>query len=83
MVNNIPLTRFELDRVCPGLHLANGSIYINVALLLWSFRILERADAPIDVDTFRDTVITCTAPFQVDFVPRMEEEKLREMMAGI
>ncbi|KAF9235332.1 cytochrome P450 [Melanogaster broomeanus] len=45
-------------RVCPGLHLANGSIYINAALLLWSFRIAERPDAPIDVDAFSDTVIT-------------------------
>ncbi|KAF9233168.1 cytochrome P450 [Melanogaster broomeanus] len=67
-------------RVCPGLHLANRSLYINLALLLWSFRISERPDAPIDVDSFTDTVISRSAPFEVEFVPRMEEEKLREMM---
>ncbi|KAG1818707.1 cytochrome P450, partial [Suillus subaureus] len=35
-------------RVCPGLHLANHSLYISLAFLLWSFRIAQRPDAPID-----------------------------------
>ncbi|KAF9223306.1 cytochrome P450 [Gyrodon lividus] len=67
-------------RVCPGLHVANRSLYINLALLLWSFRIVERPDAPIDANAFTDAVISCAAPFEADFVPRMEEKKLREMM---
>ncbi|KAF9230392.1 cytochrome P450 [Melanogaster broomeanus] len=69
-------------RVCPGLHLANRSVYINAALLLWSFRITERPDAPIDVDSFTDTFVSRPPPFEVKFVPRMREEKLREMMEG-
>ncbi|KAG2356835.1 cytochrome P450, partial [Suillus spraguei] len=32
-------------RVCPGLHLANNSLYITFALLLWSFCIAQRPDA--------------------------------------
>ncbi|KAF9230454.1 cytochrome P450 [Melanogaster broomeanus] len=69
-------------RVCPGLHLANRSLYINAALLLWSFRITERPDAPMDVRSFLDSIDLRPAPFEVDFVPRIEEERLREMMEG-
>ncbi|KAF9231569.1 cytochrome P450 [Melanogaster broomeanus] len=69
-------------RVCPALHLANRSIYINAALLLWSFRIARHPNAPIDMDSFTDSVISRPVPFEVEFVPRMGEEKLREMMEG-
>jgi hypothetical protein len=71
---------FELNRVCPGLHVANRSLYINLALLMWSFRILERPDAPIDVNGFTAAVVSRAPPFEADFVPRMEEKKLREIM---
>ncbi|KAF9223307.1 cytochrome P450 [Gyrodon lividus] len=67
-------------RVCPGLHVANRSLYINLALLFWSFRIVERPDARIDVNAFTDSIISRPVPFEVDFVPRMEEKWLREMM---
>ncbi|KAF9230712.1 cytochrome P450 [Melanogaster broomeanus] len=67
-------------RVCPALHFANRSLYITLALLLWSFRIVERPDAPIDVDAFTDTSVSRALPFEVDFVPRMEEERLRQIM---
>ncbi|KAF9225701.1 cytochrome P450 [Gyrodon lividus] len=67
-------------RACPGLHVANRSLYINLALLLWSFRIMERPDARIDVNAFTDSVISRPVPFEVDFVPRMGEEWLRVML---
>ncbi|KIJ62870.1 hypothetical protein HYDPIDRAFT_176296 [Hydnomerulius pinastri MD-312] len=67
-------------RVCPGQHLANRSLYINLALLLWSFRISERPDAPIDVNAFSDSPIAHAAPFEVEFIPRMEEGRVREAM---
>ncbi|KAF8839514.1 cytochrome P450 [Paxillus ammoniavirescens] len=70
-------------RVCPGLHVANRSLYINFALLMWSFRIMERPDAPIDVNAFTDVAVSRPVPFEVEFVPRMEEQKLREMMEAI
>ncbi|KIK94798.1 hypothetical protein PAXRUDRAFT_142107, partial [Paxillus rubicundulus Ve08.2h10] len=65
---------------CPGLHIANRSLYINLALLLWSFRIMERPDAPIDVNGFADAIISRAPPFEAEFVPRMEEKKLREIL---
>ncbi|KAG1751694.1 cytochrome P450 [Suillus occidentalis] len=67
-------------RVCPGLHLANQSLYITLALLLWSFRITQRPDAPIDTHAFSDVVIPHSAPFEIDVIPRMKAAKLREMM---
>lgn len=70
-----------VDRVCPGQFLANRSLYINLALLLWSFRIVERPDAPIDPDAYSDTVVAHAAPFDVEFVPRIKEDWLKEMMS--
>ncbi|KAG2360132.1 cytochrome P450 [Suillus spraguei] len=68
-------------RVCPGLHLANNSLYITLALLLWSFRIAQRPDAPINTHAFSDAVISHAAPFEIDVIPRMEVAKLKEMMS--
>lgn len=67
-------------RVCPGLHLANHSLYISIALLLWSFRIAQRPDAPINVHAFLDAVIARAAPFEIDVIPRIGAAKLNEMM---
>lgn len=67
-------------RVCPGLHLANHSLYISIALLLWSFRIAQRPDAPINVHAFLDAVIARAAPFEIDVIPRIGVAKLKEMM---
>ncbi|KAL4071169.1 cytochrome P450 [Scleroderma yunnanense] len=67
-------------RVCPGMYLANDSLFIVFALLIWSFRIFERPDAPIDADAYTDTLISRPFPFEVDFIPRMDEKLLRMMM---
>ncbi|KAG2138626.1 cytochrome P450 [Suillus bovinus] len=67
-------------RVCPGLHLANHSLYISLALLLWSFRIAQRPDAPINTHAFLDAVIARAAPFEIDVIPRIEVAKLKELM---
>ena len=73
----------DASRVCPGQHVANRSLYINLALLLWSFRILQRPEAPIDLGTsgFRGVIVFDPDPFEVDFIPRVEERRLRELMA--
>ncbi|KAG2128231.1 cytochrome P450 [Suillus clintonianus] len=68
-------------RVCPGLHLANQSLYITPALLLWSFRIDQRPDAPINTHAFSDAVIPHATPFEIDVIPRIEVAKLKEMMS--
>ncbi|KIK35825.1 hypothetical protein CY34DRAFT_811854 [Suillus luteus UH-Slu-Lm8-n1] len=67
-------------RVCPGRHLAENSMYIGLALLFWSFRIDQRPDAPINTQA-SDSVVSHTAPFEIDVIPRIEVARLREMMA--
>lgn len=59
----------------------NKSLFINLAFLLWSFRIAERPDAPINVNDYTDTGVSHAAPFNVEFIPRMEEYRLKELMS--
>ncbi|KAJ8585617.1 cytochrome P450 [Rhizopogon salebrosus TDB-379] len=70
-------------RVCPGQHLANQSLFISLALLLWSFRIAQRPDHPIDTKAFSDAVTARALPFEVDAIPRMDMARLKEMMIWI
>lgn len=72
-----------IHRVCPGQHVANKSLYINLALLLWSFHIVERADTPIDTTGHTDGVIAHVAPFHVEFIPRIEEGRLKQMISEL
>ncbi|KAI6137179.1 cytochrome P450 [Pisolithus sp. B1] len=69
-------------RICPGQHIANRSIFINAALLLWSFRITQDPKAPINDKGFVDGVIAHPKPFAACFTPRIGDEKhLRQVMA--
>lgn len=62
------------------MYLANDSLFITMASLLWSFCIVERPDAPIDADAYTDTLISRPYPFKVDFVPRLDVKLLRTVM---
>ncbi|KAG1895267.1 cytochrome P450 [Suillus fuscotomentosus] len=42
-------------RVCPSQHLANWSVFVNTALILWAFRLLENPASKIDTLAFLDT----------------------------
>jgi len=69
-------------RICPGQHIANRSIFINTALLLWSFRITQDPNSPIDDTGFVDGVIAHPKPFDACFAPRIADEAhLRGVMA--
>jgi len=68
-------------RICPGQHIANRSIFINAALLLWSFRITQDPTNPIDDSGFVDGVIAHPKPFAACFEPRFgTEAELRNVM---
>ena len=62
------------------MHLANRSLFIALALLLWSFRVVERPEVPIDTTPDKDNAVAHLAHFEVDVVPRIGEAQLREMM---
>ncbi|KAF8735059.1 hypothetical protein AX14_002818 [Amanita brunnescens Koide BX004] len=69
-------------RVCPGQHIANISVLLNTALLLWAFNIKEDPSSPIDTMAFRRSLITCPLPFSVIFEPRAaaSAEGIRELL---
>ncbi|KAF9527923.1 cytochrome P450 [Crepidotus variabilis] len=57
-------------RVCPGQYMATASIFINVAMLFWSFKIKAKRDAPIDEWSFTESANAHPMPFSVSFEPR-------------
>jgi len=57
-------------RICPGQHVANRSVLINAADILWSFRISQNPNKPIDVFGFTDTANSHPLPFEVRFEQR-------------
>jgi len=77
------LLDFELPfgfgrRICPGMHLARNSIFINTARLLWAFDILPALDDkgdPIIPDSMNYTNGFNSRPVSFDcrFVPRNEK----------
>ncbi|KAG2126118.1 cytochrome P450 [Suillus cothurnatus] len=68
-------------RVCPGQHVANRSIFINTALILWAFRLSENPAAKIDTLAFSDTTIMHAAPFEIFLEKRIDENLIRELCA--
>lgn len=60
-------------RACPGRHVADRSLFITTALLLWAFRITEDDKAPIDQRRFKGEGISITPEaFDVRFERRAE-----------
>ncbi|KAF8139802.1 cytochrome P450 [Boletus edulis] len=70
-------------RFCPGQHVANRSIFMNAALILWAFRVSEDPNAPIDSFAFSDTVNQIAEPFRVMFEPRSSELHIRHLCTGV
>ncbi|KIM50317.1 hypothetical protein SCLCIDRAFT_34419 [Scleroderma citrinum Foug A] len=77
--HNIEFCTFGFgQRVCPGQHVPNRSIFITTVLILWSFRILEDAASPIDSFGFPDTPAVHPNPFNAIFEPRVSKDVLRQ-----
>jgi len=66
-------------RNCAGRHMANNSLFINIAILLWATKIERKKDAsgqfvPLDVDGFVDLgLVVRPAPFECNITPRFPE----------
>ncbi|KAJ7745931.1 hypothetical protein DFH07DRAFT_748630 [Mycena maculata] len=70
---------WTLQRSCPGIHLAQNSININIMNLVWAFDFtaeLDDAGNPIEVDTFacHTGVATGPLPFRCRLTPRTPEK---------
>jgi len=75
-------------RRCAGITIADRSMFINTANLLWSFDIKKKKDKDgnvIELDTmaFEDATNSRPKPFEVDFVPRVPDlpRAIEEMSA--
>ncbi|KAL5478269.1 hypothetical protein ACEPAI_2453 [Sanghuangporus weigelae] len=77
------LTNFELPfgfgrRICPGMHLARNSVFINIARLLWAFDILPALDKngkeiiPDSMD-YTDGFNSKPVSFDCRLIPRSEK----------
>jgi hypothetical protein len=68
-------------RICPGLHLAEASLFITVARILWAFDVLPGLDETgneikPDTEAYEtSTSLTQPIPFKARFVPRSEEKR--------
>ncbi|KAK7019021.1 cytochrome P450 [Favolaschia claudopus] len=67
-------------RVCPGSHVATKSLFINTALMLWSYRILPDKKNPLDTMAFTNTANTHPLPFSVRFEPRRDAKELEKLL---
>ncbi|KAJ6003138.1 hypothetical protein N7451_005685 [Penicillium sp. IBT 35674x] len=63
-------------RVCPGQRLAENSLMLNIAKMVWLFDIKSASAAPLDVDmssAFSDGFLVAPKKFPVEFVPRSDK----------
>ncbi|KAK0197734.1 cytochrome P450 [Armillaria mellea] len=72
--DDIPFFNFGFGRrVCPGQHVADKSMFINTALILWAFDITQMASEPIDPNGFVNAGVSITPqPFKACFNKRVE-----------
>lgn len=77
-------------RICPGVHVAENSLFIALAKLIWLFDIRPQRDVdgcelPIDIsdDAYEEGANTVPKPFRVRFIPRssIRAQKMREEWA--
>ncbi|KAG2366032.1 cytochrome P450 [Suillus spraguei] len=66
-------------RICPGLHVANRSIFINTLLILWAFELRLDPTKPLDDTGFIYLPIP-TIPCAIKFQTRIPESEIRLMM---
>lgn len=66
--------------MCQGMHLAERSLFLGMARMLWAYNILPYTDAegkPIlpNVDELTQGLVTMPVPFRARIVPRSEKRK--------
>jgi len=69
-------------RVCPGQQLANRSLFITTAFVLWAFRLKEVDGSPIDTQAFTQTANLHPLPFALDFEARIPKDEIKRMLTS-
>ncbi|KAG9186499.1 hypothetical protein G6011_09607 [Alternaria panax] len=64
-------------RICPGMHLAERSLFVAIAKLLWAFGFREEPGKPVDIDPgtgFMDGVVRTPENFECEIWVRGERK---------
>jgi cytochrome P450 len=67
-------------RVCPGQHVANRSVFITSALILWAYKVTLDPTKPLDDMGFMTGTMPSVLPCTFEFEKRIPETELRSMM---
>jgi hypothetical protein len=59
-------------RICPGMHLAENSLFITVAKILWAFNVVAPGKVDLSHDAFEPGSLSVPRPFSVKFVSRSQ-----------
>ncbi|KAG7439963.1 cytochrome P450 [Guyanagaster necrorhizus] len=72
--DDVPFFNFGFGRrICPGQYVADKSLFINTALILWAFNITQVASEPIDPTSFVSVGVSISPqPFKACFNKRVE-----------
>jgi hypothetical protein len=62
-------------RMCPGIHLAERSMWRVTAKLLWAFEFEELPDKPIDVNAYTSSNLVRPLEYEVKVKPRSQEHE--------
>ncbi|KAF1829297.1 cytochrome P450 2D18 [Decorospora gaudefroyi] len=68
-------------RLCPGIHLAERTLFVAVAKLLWAFEFKEKPGTPIDVDPrtgYTEGAVRSPKPFECEILVRKGRESIIE-----
>ncbi|EXJ74999.1 uncharacterized protein A1O5_01695 [Cladophialophora psammophila CBS 110553] len=65
-------------RICPGIHIAERTLFLAAARLLWTFEIRKAKDAygrdiDVDMDEVTQSIAARPLPFPCNFVPRSDK----------
>ncbi|KFY55956.1 hypothetical protein V496_06863 [Pseudogymnoascus sp. VKM F-4515 (FW-2607)] len=58
------------NEICPGIHLAERSMWRITAKLLWAFEFSEKPDAPLDVNAYNSANLVRPLEYTVNVKPR-------------
>jgi len=74
--NDIKFPAFGFGRrMCPGQEVAERSVFVNTALLLWAFQISQDPAKPIDTYAVLDSTIAHPLPFSIQVKERVPNVK--------
>ncbi|KAH7176006.1 cytochrome P450 [Dactylonectria macrodidyma] len=67
-------------RSCPGLQVANASLYVVLSRILWGFNISAASSGPPRLEPVPSPLVVALALFECSVIPR--SEKVRELIGN-